>query len=234
MAEMIDTLAMSVSVEKGGNPCFHLKHNAMAPQRPFFLIHQPHGKMTYLIDLNAFDESAFSIPGIETPRTLKSLLESDSFHKVVFDSRMISYTLLKDFGVVLNGVQDLQLMHRLALSTSTNDLNSVPKFGKSFSRCVDDLYKNSSRPQEWKDLKRALLKQKYNYNKPTGSRSRPTLHKTSRVDAQSIQYQVLLKQFCEEKISAKNLGLLESQTLERLQSSRSPDFSVFSKEKNSC
>ncbi|EPE25870.1 Ribonuclease H-like protein [Glarea lozoyensis ATCC 20868] len=232
MAELVDTLAMLASVEKEGNPWFHLKYNAMEPHRQFFLIHQPNGSMTYLIDLNAFAEPVFSVPGMKTPWTMKGLLESNRIHKVVFDLRMISYILYKDFSIVLDGVQDLQLMHRLALSKSRKDLVSGSKSIKGFVRCVDDLYRSSRTPQKWSKLKLALSKQKrqqYNSERLTLSRFRPTSYERfSRMDAQLIQYQVPLKQLCEKKISAKNLELLKSQTLERLQFSRSVEYSMIS------
>ncbi|KAH0421994.1 hypothetical protein CcaCcLH18_13066 [Colletotrichum camelliae] len=64
---------------------------------------------TYLIDVQKLGAAAFSEPGTNGA-TLKTILESPSIPKVLFDVRNDSDALFFHFNIDLKGVEDLQLM----------------------------------------------------------------------------------------------------------------------------
>ncbi|KAI0011890.1 ribonuclease H-like domain-containing protein [Xylariaceae sp. FL0662B] len=92
-------------------------------------LHVPPINRTYLIDIKTLDDKAFSTAG-KDGLTLKTILESNTTPKVIFDVRSDSDALYSHFEVSLDGIHDLQLME-LATRRSRKSLVS------GLSRCIE-------------------------------------------------------------------------------------------------
>jgi exonuclease 3'-5' domain-containing protein 1 len=95
----------------------------------------PHDR-TYLIDVHTLRERAFTPEGTEEEwefeartTTLKTILESTTIKKVIFDVRHDSDALYAHFGIKLAGIEDLQLMQ---LATRGGERTHV----KGLAHCI--------------------------------------------------------------------------------------------------
>ncbi|KAE8450344.1 hypothetical protein EG329_006418 [Mollisiaceae sp. DMI_Dod_QoI] len=84
---------------------------------------------TYLIDIHRLGSAAFSITN-NSGTTLKTVLESSTIPKVVFDIRNDSDALFSLFQISVDGIKDLQLME-LASRTGSR------KFLSGLSKCIE-------------------------------------------------------------------------------------------------
>ncbi|KAH8655995.1 domain-containing protein 1 [Tricladium varicosporioides] len=83
---------------------------------------------TYLIDIQTLQDSAFITPAPNKISTnLKSILESPTIPKVLFDVRNDSDALFALYGISLDGVKDLQLMELASRAYSRNFLAGLAK-----------------------------------------------------------------------------------------------------------
>lgn len=73
-------------------------------------VHHRLHRGTYLIDVLALKGAGFTTTSTNEHITLKSLLEDSKIPKVFFDVRMDSDALYGQFGILLAGIIDLQLM----------------------------------------------------------------------------------------------------------------------------
>ncbi|CZT48367.1 uncharacterized protein RSE6_09051 [Rhynchosporium secalis] len=105
---------------------------------------------TYLIDVHALGGAAFSTTnggGV----SLKTVLESATISKVVFDIRNVSHALFSLFQISVNSIKDLQLME-LATRTGSRELVS------SLAICIEkDSPTSAAAKSEW-----YLTKERYN------------------------------------------------------------------------
>jgi exonuclease 3'-5' domain-containing protein 1 len=83
-------------------------------------------KRTYLIDIFTLGESSFTVSG-KDGGTLRGVLESATIPKVFFDVRNDSDALYSSFGVLLAGIQDLQLMELASRSFNRRFVNGLSK-----------------------------------------------------------------------------------------------------------
>lgn len=69
-------------------------------------------RCTFVIDIHVLKHAAFTTCASDstTTTTLKTILESNSTPKVIFDARNDSDNLFTEYGICLGGVRDLQLM----------------------------------------------------------------------------------------------------------------------------
>ena len=92
-------------------------------------LHIAPNKKTYLIDIHSFGTVAFSTTDC-SGTSLRTILESSTIPKVVFDLRNISRTLFGLFRISVDGIKDLQLME-LAYRTGSRE------FVSSLANCVE-------------------------------------------------------------------------------------------------
>lgn len=108
-------------------------------------------RRTYIIDVKNLGGSAFSTPSA-SGNTLRSILESATIPKVIFDVRHDSDALFAHFNVKLQGIQDLQLME---LATRISGKSRV--FG--LSKCIQkDLALSWSECSEFARVKEIGIK----------------------------------------------------------------------------
>ncbi|KFY70464.1 hypothetical protein V498_10343 [Pseudogymnoascus sp. VKM F-4517 (FW-2822)] len=81
-------------------------------------------KETYLIDIYSLKEAAFSTTNSKGT-SLKTVLESPTIPKVIFDIRNDSDALFGLFGVSVDGIKDLQLMELATRMGSRGFLSSL-------------------------------------------------------------------------------------------------------------
>ncbi|EXF73980.1 3'-5' exonuclease [Colletotrichum fioriniae PJ7] len=82
---------------------------------------------TYLLDIHALGEKAFSTTGKRTGKTIKEFLEDPNIKKVFFDVRNDSDALFHHFKISLDGVQDLQLMEFASRYNKAGFLSGLAK-----------------------------------------------------------------------------------------------------------
>lgn len=73
-------------------------------------IHYTTSRNTFVVDIHHLGASAFTTPALDGTTTLKSLLESPTILKGIFDVRNDSAGLYHGFGIQLKGIEDLQLL----------------------------------------------------------------------------------------------------------------------------
>jgi exonuclease 3'-5' domain-containing protein 1 len=83
-------------------------------------------KKTYLIDIHSLGEAAFSTT-TNSGTSLKTVLESLTIPKVVFDIRNDSDALFSLFQISVDGTKDLQLMELASRTGSRNFLSGLAK-----------------------------------------------------------------------------------------------------------
>ncbi|RDW90531.1 Polynucleotidyl transferase, ribonuclease H fold [Aspergillus mulundensis] len=115
----------------------------------------PHDK-TYLVDIHTLKKEAFttksSASGTGSDTTLKSILESPSIPKVIFDVRNDSDALYAHFQINLAGIQDLQLMELATRGYSRRRVNGLAK-------CIEyDAAMTASERRKWKETKEKGVK----------------------------------------------------------------------------
>jgi exonuclease 3'-5' domain-containing protein 1 len=86
-------------------------------------------KKTYLIDIHSLGEAAFSTT-TNSGTSLKTVLESSTIPKVVFDICNDSDALFSLFQISVDGIKDLQLME-LAFRTGSR------KFVSGLAKCIE-------------------------------------------------------------------------------------------------
>ena len=86
-------------------------------------------KKIYLIDIHRLGKTAFSITN-SSATSLKTILESPTIPKVIFDIRNDSDALFSHFQISVNGIKDLQLME-LATRKGSKD------FVVGLAKCVE-------------------------------------------------------------------------------------------------
>lgn len=110
----------------------------------------PHDK-TYLVDVHTLREKCFKHKAA-SGTDLKTILESPSIPKVIFDVRHDSDALYGHFQIDLAGIHDLQLME---LATRTFPKRRV----NGLARCIEnDAGMTFSERQKWKATKEKGLK----------------------------------------------------------------------------
>ncbi|KAI0116226.1 hypothetical protein F4776DRAFT_315616 [Hypoxylon sp. NC0597] len=79
--------------------------------------------------------------------SLKSILESESIPKVVFDVRTLSNTMFRLHNISLDGIRDLQLME-----LASRDAIQSKKYVAGLAKCVEqDLPKSNEARKRWLD-----------------------------------------------------------------------------------
>ena len=86
-------------------------------------------KKIYLIDIHRLGKTAFSTTN-SSATSLKTILESPTIPKVIFDIRNDSDALFSHFEISVNGIQDLQLME-LATREGSRD------FVAGLAKCIE-------------------------------------------------------------------------------------------------
>ncbi|KAL8833171.1 MAG: hypothetical protein Q9170_004452, partial [Blastenia crenularia] len=84
-----------------------------------------------LIDVHSLDAKAFNTAGVQS-KTIKDILQDDNIPKVFFDVRNDSDALFAQFGVALQGVEDVQLME-----SATRKTTGARKFLNGLSKCIE-------------------------------------------------------------------------------------------------
>ncbi|KAK7441061.1 3'-5' exonuclease [Colletotrichum acutatum] len=82
---------------------------------------------TYLLDIHALGQRAFSTQGERTGKTIKDFLENPDIKKVFFDVRNDSDALFHHFRISLDGIQDLQLMEFASRYNKAGFLSGLAK-----------------------------------------------------------------------------------------------------------
>ncbi|KAI4280536.1 MAG: hypothetical protein L6R38_004373 [Xanthoria sp. 2 TBL-2021] len=99
---------------------------------------------TYLLHVHVIGRRTFITKTTDGLHTLKSLLEDNRLPKVLFDCRMDSDALFGQFGVLLGGVIDLQLM---CLAAHDGGSKYLPGLGK----CLAEDLSMTTEEQDWVD-----------------------------------------------------------------------------------
>ncbi|KAL8765351.1 MAG: hypothetical protein Q9209_007537 [Squamulea sp. 1 TL-2023] len=111
---------------------------------------------TYLIHVHVIGRQPFTARTTNNAHTLKSILEDNRLPKVLFDCRMDSDALFGQFGVLLGGVIDLQLM---CIATKGGGGRHLP----GLASCLTwDLANTSDEQQAWVAVVKAKGKQLWN------------------------------------------------------------------------
>ena len=71
-------------------------------------IYDSHSHHLYIVDICMLGPSAFVTPASDGRTTLETILESAEVLKLICDVRGDSYALLKEFGIRLRGIKDVQ------------------------------------------------------------------------------------------------------------------------------
>ncbi|CAN9090525.1 unnamed protein product [Alternaria alternata] len=99
-------------------------------------------RRVYLIDVHTLGAQAFNTAGAKRPTlkgttlkgtTLKDILQDERIPKVFFDVRNDSDALFAQFGVALQGVEDIQLME-----SATRKTTASRKFLNGLTKCVEN------------------------------------------------------------------------------------------------
>ncbi|PWY70841.1 exonuclease [Aspergillus sclerotioniger CBS 115572] len=122
---------------EGNNPCGYGTISL------FTLLFTP-SNTVYLIDVHRLGLSAFTTTFEDKPTSLKTILESPSIHKVIFDASNPSDALFSLFNITLAGISDLQLMEN---ASRTGSKRAVLRL----SKCIDhDSPLSYAEKLEWK------------------------------------------------------------------------------------
>jgi exonuclease 3'-5' domain-containing protein 1 len=97
-----------------------------------------------LIDVYSLGSQAFNTTGIKG-KTLKDILHNEKIPKVFFDVRNDSDALFAHFGVVLQGVEDVQLME-----SATRTTISSRKYLNGLAKCIKQGVLHGSDLTSWK------------------------------------------------------------------------------------
>jgi exonuclease 3'-5' domain-containing protein 1 len=106
----------------------------------------------YLFDVHTLDALAFDTAGATTTKTLKAILQQEDARKVFFDVRNDSDALSAHYGVILNGVEDVQL-----LESATRKTTPARKYLSGLAKCIENNVVNWPHPLSlatWKSAKR--------------------------------------------------------------------------------
>jgi len=102
--------------------------------------------LVYLIDVHKLGSNAFNTAG-SNGQTLKSILESPTIPKVIFDVRNDSDALYSLFQIMLGNVDDVQLMELATRSFAKKHVNGLKK-------CIErDAILTSSEKRRWMETK---------------------------------------------------------------------------------
>lgn len=102
-------------------------------------------KQIYLIDIHRLGTTAFSTTN--SSATLKTILESPTIPKVIFDIRNDSDALFSHYEISVNGIKDLRLME-LATRKGSKD------FVLGIAKCIEkDSPVSSTAKAEWQRTK---------------------------------------------------------------------------------
>ena len=103
-------------------------------------------KKIYLIDIHSLGNTAFSTTN-RSAASLKTILESQTIPKVIFDIRSDSDALFSHFQISVNGIQDLQLME-LATRKGSKDIVV------GLAKCIEnDSLISAVEKEEWQRTK---------------------------------------------------------------------------------
>lgn len=92
----------------------------------------------YLIDVHVLGDKAFTTCGCTYPqRTFKTILESTTIHKGIFDARNDSDALYNLFHVTLGGMHDIQVME-FATRIHTIDNYKSSRYVFGLNRCIEE------------------------------------------------------------------------------------------------
>lgn len=120
LLSLLDNLT-SIAV---GSPLLYLDLNGVKLGRhgsiSIISLHIATMKKLYLIDIHRLGKSAFSTTN-SSATSLKTVLESPTMPKVIFDIRINSGALFSHFQISVDGIKDLQLME-LATRKGSKDL----------------------------------------------------------------------------------------------------------------
>ena len=107
-------------------------------------------KKVYLIDIHRLGNTAFSTTN-RSATSLKTVLESPTIPKVIFDIRSDSDALFSHFQISVNGIQDLQLME-LATRRDVKDVVA------GLAKCIEnDGPISAAAKEEWQRTKEAAV-----------------------------------------------------------------------------
>jgi exonuclease 3'-5' domain-containing protein 1 len=108
-------------------------------------------KRVYLIDIHLLGETAFSITN-RSATSLKTILESSTIPKVIFDIRNDSDALFSHFQISVKGIQDLQLME-LATRKGSKDIVA------GLAKCIEEECPiSAATKKEWQRTKEGALR----------------------------------------------------------------------------
>jgi len=103
-------------------------------------------KKIYLIDIHRLGKTAFSTTN-RSATSLKTILESPTIPKVIFDIRNDSDALFSHFQISVNGIQDLQLME-LATRKGSKDIVA------GLAKCIENESPiSAAAKEEWRRTK---------------------------------------------------------------------------------
>jgi len=106
-------------------------------------------KKIYLIDIHRLGKTAFSTTN-RSATSLKTILESPTIPKVIFDIRNDSDALFSLFQIAVNGIQDLQLME-LATRNGSKDMVA------GLAKCIENESPISAvAKEEWQRTKEGV------------------------------------------------------------------------------
>ncbi|KAJ8122917.1 hypothetical protein ONZ43_g1008 [Nemania bipapillata] len=176
-------------------------------------------RRTYLIDVATLGEKAFSTPGVHTPDTLTSMLQSPLIPKVFFDVRNDSDALFSRYGIRLEGVHDIQL---LELASRWGKKTHI----KGLQSCMDDLPMTKAEREGWD---RAKEKGKELFRPEKGGsyevfNQRPLRNDIIKYCVQDVQYLPRLWTLYHEKIKRAWAVKAQKAAQDRVLESQAPDF----------
>jgi len=92
-------------------------------------------KETHLVDIQRLEQKAFSTTN-KMDLSLKSILESPTIPKVVFDVRNASDALFKHYQISVDGIKELQLMELAVRNLQPGTIGGSQKFLFGLAKCV--------------------------------------------------------------------------------------------------
>jgi hypothetical protein len=96
-------------------------------------IFNPGSHQLYLVDVCVLKQVAFSIASTCGKSTLRSMLESSATPKFFFGARGDSYALFSEFGIRLQGVQDVQNLH-----LASRNIRSHRRWRSGLTRVINE------------------------------------------------------------------------------------------------
>lgn len=176
----------------------------------------------YLIDTQVLGKTAFTVTG-RGGETLGSILESATVLKVFFDVRSTSYLLYLEFGIALQGVQDVQLMQ-----LASDSRLRTKHFALNLNKCIHrDALTTLAKKQHCRAIsdaaQRLVLSRGGSTREAFGTRP---LDKDIRAFCvQDVQYLPHLhKLYWDQNIKLGREQLVTAETTKRLQISQSAEY----------